>query len=349
LAPFKGEHRWQWQFAENPFGPEAPEHIPVWVAVDDGKVVGQIAVQATQVMIEGAICSAGWIVDVMILPAYRGRGLGNQLYDAVARDVPILLMVTMAPATRRMAERDGAIELGDAWQFSRWVRLRPDDVLRYLLQRLENRSRLLAVARIGCDVFQFHRMFAPLANAALAVRNVARRQPRIGLEIAEVERFGPEIDALWQSVAHHYAALSVRDSRYLNWRFVDCPDLSYRRFVARKGDLVVGYSVLRRTEPVELRLGVIVELFAAPDDTATLGSLLDHAMHHFGSDVASIECVTSHPETAGMLRARGFHRTRTTMATGSFADPVLRDHARSLRGKWLFTKSDHDWDQIHVV
>jgi GNAT superfamily N-acetyltransferase len=343
LAPFKAEHRWRWQFTDGPYRVDA---VPVWIAVDGDKVVGQIAVQPAAVSIDRSIHAAGWIVDVMILPAYRGQRLGHRLHDAVANDVPVLLMLTMAPATRRMAERGGAVNLGDAWQFSRLVRLRPDDVRRYLLRRLEHRPWLREIARVACDPFQFHRVFAPLANAAIAIRDALAERREIGREIAEIDRFGPEIDDLWEAAAPQFDALSVRDSRYLNWRFVDCPDLRYRRFVARAGDRVVGYCVLRRAEPVELRLGVITEIFAAPDDTVTLAALLDYATGHFGADVASIECVTSNMEIARLLRERGFLRTRTTMPTGLFADEGLRAQARRLRGRWLFTKGDHDWDQI---
>jgi GNAT superfamily N-acetyltransferase len=349
LAPFKAEHRWRWQFVENPYRLGPPDRIPVWIAVSGDKVVGQIAVQPAAVMIDRFVHTGGWIVDVMILPAYRGLGFGNRLYDAVALDVPVLLMLTMAPATRRMAERGGAIDIGDAWQFSRWVRLRHDDIRRYLLQRLENYPQLRGIVDFGCDVLLLHRIFAALANLALAIRDAVSRRHEIVRDIAEIERFGPGIDELWQSVAHRFDALSVRDTRYLNWRFGDCPDLRYRRFVAKAGDRIVGYSVLRRAESVELRLGVIADIFAEPDDTDTLTSLLDHALWHFGADVASIECVTSSPEIARLLRARGFFLTRTTTATGTFADEGLRAKARLLCGGWLFAKGDHDWDQIQVA
>lgn len=209
--------------------------------------------------------------------------MGHRLHEAVAQRIEILLLLTMAPATRRMAERGGAINLGEAWQFCRWVRLRPDDVRRYLLQRLGHRPLLRGIARFGCDVLRFHRIFAPLANAAIGIRTTGLRRPATQREIAEIDRFGPEIDQMWQSIGSKYDAVSVRDSQYLNWRLVDCPDLKYRRFVVRTNDLAVGYCVLRRPEPFELRVGVITDIFAAPHDEATLSSILDFAIRYFGA------------------------------------------------------------------
>lgn len=349
LGPFKAEHRWRWQFACCPSRLEPSDGVPVWIAVDGQKLVGQLAVQPVALSIDACVHSAGWIVDVMILPAYRGLHLGHRLHDAAMRDVPVLLMLTMAPATRRMAERGGAVEIGDAWQFSRWVDVWPDDVRRYLERRLAHRPALRAAARLGCDVLQFHRIFAGLSNAAITVRDALARRCEIRRDIAEVDHFERDIDELWRAVGGRFDALTIRDSCYLNWRFVACPDLRYRRFLARSDGRVVGYSVLRRAEPVELRLGVITEVFAAPDDAVTLEALLDHALLFFGADVAAVDCVTSDPGIARLLRARSFHRTRTTTATGAFANEALRARAKRLRGRWLFTKGDHDWDQIQVA
>ena len=349
LAPFKSEHRWRWQHETNLHRIGRPGEIPVWIALDGARVVGQIAVQPARVSIGRREHPAGWIVDVMILPAYRGQGLGHRLHDLVARHVPVLLMLTMAPATRRMAERGGALEIGEAWQFSRWAHLRSDDVRRYLGRRLQYRPAMRDVARLACDQLHLHRMLAPMANMAVSVRDRVAAIPSPGREIVEIGRFGADIDELWHAAAPRFGALTVRDSRYLNWRFVDCPDLRYRRFVARSDGRAVGYCVLRRTEQVELRLGVIADVFAMPDDTVTLAALIDHAIQHFGTDVASIDCVTSNATVARLLRARGFLRTRRTVATGTFADAGLRAQARSLAGTWFFTKGDHDWDQIQVA
>ena len=87
LAPFKGEERWRWQFTNNPYGDHSDEYAPVWIADDAGRVVGQIAVQQGSLEIEGAVHSAGWIVDVIILPSHRGLGLGHRLHAAVASEM----------------------------------------------------------------------------------------------------------------------------------------------------------------------------------------------------------------------------------------------------------------------
>jgi GNAT superfamily N-acetyltransferase len=348
LAPFKGPDRWRWQFVENPFLPNAKGFVPVWVVLDGDDVVGQIAVQATDMQVAGHAHAAGWIVDVMILPAYRGRGLGHLLHQAVAHDVPFLLTLTMAPATRRMAERGGAITLGPTHQFSRWTQLHAGDVRRYLVQRTAHRKRIAQAVRWACGSFAFHHVFALLVDPWLRLRDRFRRRALPSVSIAEVERFGPAIDGLWQKAAAGYPAICPRNSRFLNWRFVDCPQLRYRIFLAYRDGVVVGYSVLRRTTPQELRHGIIVDLFADRRDLTVFRDLISHAVEHFGDEVASVECATSLPEIESILRKSGFFRSRTLAPTVVVSDPALHDEIRSLRNDWFFSKADHDWDQIHL-
>ncbi|MEH2507270.1 GNAT superfamily N-acetyltransferase [Bradyrhizobium sp. AZCC 1578] len=348
LAPFKGPDRWCWQFVENPFRSDGNDLVPVWIALNGDEIVGQIAVQATDAQVAGKIYSAGWIVDVMILPAYRGRGLGHLLHQAVVNDSPLLLTLTMAPATRHMAERGGAITLGPTRQFSRWTRLRADDVQRYLVQRTAHRRRLRKAVRWACEDFAFHRLFALLANRWLSFRDRGVRRTLPIVSMVEVKSFGPEIDNLWQRTAASYPAICPRNSRFLNWRFVNCPQLQYHVFLARRDGAVVGYSVLRRAISEELRHGIIVDLFADRLDLAVFSDMIVHAVEYFGHEVSSVECATSLPELESLLRKNGFFNSRTLAPTVVTSDELLRNKIINLRNDWFFSKADHDWDQIHL-
>lgn len=347
LAGFKGPDRWRWQFVDNPFLPPGGL-LPVWIALDGDEIVGQICVQASQVQINGVVSAAGWVVDVVILPGYRGRKLGHRLYEAVARDVGVLLTLTMAPATRRMAERSGAITLGPAWQFSRWVRVYPNDVQRFVTQRLEHHPNLRKCARLACERLWIHHLAASLMRSFTLLRDVlARKYPR-RRDIVEVTRFEQNIDELWQRAAPGYPALCPRTSEFLNWRFVTCPQLCYRLFVAFRNGVTVGYSVLRRTTQHELRQGIIVDLFADREDRKAFGDLIRHAIDLFAGEVASIECGTSIPEIGADLQQNGFFRSRTLLPTVVVSDVRVRKELARLKHDWFFSKGDHDWDQVHL-
>jgi len=189
-------------------------------------------------------------------------------------------------------------------------------------------------------------MIALLVNPWLNLRDRIYKPAPRSIFIAEVERFGPAIDDLWRRVATGYPAICPRNSQFLNWRFVDCPQLRYRIFHAYRDGVLVGYSVLRRKLPQELRQGVIVDLFADRRDHAVFRNLIWHALEIFGHEVASIECATSLPEIESVLRKCGFFKSRSLAPTVVVADQSLRREISSLRNNWFFSKADHDWDQI---
>jgi GNAT superfamily N-acetyltransferase len=350
-APYKVERRWAWQFLRNPFYDTSEGLAPVWVALDGDRVVGQIAVQAGGLRVEDRQLEAGWIVDVMILPDYRGGGIGHRLHEGAAETVPVLVTLTMAPATRRIAERAGCITLGRVQQFSRWMRLDPDTVRRYVLLRTTNHPRFHALARFACGGLRFHQLLPLVVNPLLRLRDSMRRSRSSpgAAEIRELDAFGGDVDRLWERTRHDFPVIFSRDSRFLNWRFVDAPDLRYRRFAALRDGETVGYVVLRRSEAVELRQGVIVDLYAARDDAATIDDLVRHSVRFFGNDVATIECATSIREYAAAFRRQGFIVTRTERPTCVVADSDLRSRLEQMKDRWFFSKADHDWDQIHLA
>ena len=351
LARYKATPRWTWQFIDNPLGRPQGDEVPVWIALDGDRVVGQIAVQNALLQVDGQTFEAGWAVDIMILGSHRGAGIGHRLHDAVASDVDILMALTMAQASRRMAEKQGRVSLAEVHQLTRWVRLDSASVRRYLLLRTANHHWAQVTARLFCTAFRFDRLFPRLVNPFLRLRDLVKQSRRLpeATTIDEVDCFGQEIDELWDRTRGDYPVIFPRDARFLNWRFVDCPELGYRRFVAKRDGRVVGYVVLRRAEPVELPQGIIVDLFASRRDLQTVDALVRHSLAFFGDHVSAVDCGTSVPEFEGVLRKHGFFRTRAHYPTCVCRDSALRDRLEQLKNDWFFSKGDHDWDQIHLA
>ncbi len=349
LAPWKGAERRSWQLLDNPFRSEHDNMLPIWLALDGAEVVGQIAAVPALLYLDGIERSAGWIVDVMVLASHRGMRLGHRLHDQVAASVPLLVTLTMAPATRRIAERAGCVTLAPTREFIRLVRLDASVVRRYLMVRTEHHPVAQAFARLCCDVLALHRVVAPLVNGYLRlVKRDRPARPRESVEITAVDGFDDEIDQFWNRVRPSYPAIFARDSRFLNWRFADSPGLRYRTYMARRSGECVGYMVLRRSAPQELPAGHIVDFLVSPGDTEAFEVLITHAEQCFGQDVAAISCVTSSPDLEQVLRRLNFRVARTVSATVVCRDAAVRARIEELRNDWYFTKGDHDWDQIHL-
>jgi GNAT superfamily N-acetyltransferase len=78
----------------------------LFVAIGDGRVIGMLSALTTVSTAEGGL--AGWIEDVVVEPAYRGRGIGSRLLDHAvgwARSVGIrrLSLLTDADNARALA------------------------------------------------------------------------------------------------------------------------------------------------------------------------------------------------------------------------------------------------------
>ena len=345
LAPYKGRDRWLWQFIDNPAAGAAGEPS-VWIAVDAEKIVGQIALQRTQIASASRLYPAGWIVDVMVLASHRGLGLGHELYAAIARTGLPLLTLTMAPATRRMANALGAKTLPEVRQWTRIQRPRPLDIVQYLRERTQNRRNW----RIAAEIV---RRCGLTMTAAAALQAASRLRDRLrpvsrGPEIivAPVTRFDASVDRIARSMAASFC-LVPRSADHLNWRYVDCPQLEYQTYIARGGADVVGYLVLRQAERCERRLGFIVDCMAFGDDPKVWHALFAFGIKAF-EDVAAIETAASTPVSESVLRELGFVTTRRLDPTIVCTDATVLEALGSQKN-WFFNKGDHDWDQIHLA
>ena len=84
------------------------------------------------------------------------------------------------------------------------------------------------------------------------------------LQICSTERFESGADELGAELASRFSAVTRRDHRYLNWRYIEAPGRPYLCLCARQGDrwraIVVGRIVRR----LGVRIGAIVELLGEP-------------------------------------------------------------------------------------
>ncbi|MGB0440449.1 MAG: GNAT family N-acetyltransferase, partial [Paracoccaceae bacterium] len=257
-APFKHAARHAWQYEENPYHP-APDSDPsIWLALDGAKVVGEIAVQDGMLWVAGAPLPAGWIVDVMVHPEYRGLGLSHKIHDAVMQDRGVLITLTMAAATRRVAERANCLTLGPTHQFILPRRLSARTVRRFLAYRADTSKAARARLLRGFNATGI----GPLMVAALGRLVAGWRRMRVpkglpaGCRIVEVARFEPSLNHLWEGARGEFPAIFERSVEFLNWRFVDVPELVYRRFVLEQDGVPRGYLVTRVGVEQELPLGV---------------------------------------------------------------------------------------------
>lgn len=252
---------YRWMYQANPAG-----RAIVHSARHQEKVVSSFAVAPKKVQVEGREMVVGKTMDMFTDPAYQGKGLIKQCTNAVFEEAKAAGIhgwyVTPSPNSYPIFK--------GKWGY------REDLQLVY-------RSRILDFSRVLPAAVK-PALLGRLAGSIVgtATRLLPHSPVRLpdGYEAHELQRFGPEVDALWTKVAGDYRVALVRDSKYLNWRYVDNPD-SYRTYGLRLGGELVGLVVLTTTVRRGIDVGEIMDFVCAAADRTTFRLLIRLALDDF--------------------------------------------------------------------
>lgn len=340
--------RWPWQFLNNPF--DQKETIPLYIAMDGEDVVGITSGIPMMLKVGNEIHQAEWSCELMVDPKYRGQGLGLGLTKAHAENTPIFIAVRMAPSTRYIEGKIGCVSFNPLWVYVRFAGVTRRAVFEYLRMRTARRARLNALASLGCRIFRADVVVAGLLNAYRILSQTMKPFPKVEqTEICEVDRFGLEVDRLWEVAKQKYGVIVKRDHVFLNWKALDHPYLGYRGFQAWRDGKVTGYSILRFSDPEEPSVGHIIDLFADRDDKESLYALIQHAIGLFGKERAVLQCETTIPEFEQALKRYAFHKVGSIVPTYRCLDPEMNRELDRRKSEWFITRIDQDLDQLRPM
>ncbi len=163
------------------------------------------------------------------------------------------------------------------------------------------------------------------------------------LTVQQVDRYGPDVDALWASLRGELELATVRDSVYLNWRYSDRPDARYRLFECReratgklRGICVYGVSDWMRPNT-----GYIVDWLAPVADADATVAMLARCERQVVEDgVHVLATHFSHVDA----RFLGFQRLGFQVIGNSYFIVVVTKRFDTLliRDKWYVTLGDSD-------
>ncbi|HUP25686.1 MAG TPA: GNAT family N-acetyltransferase [Thermoanaerobaculia bacterium] len=239
------EH-WQWKYQQNPYG---NERVSLAVA-PDGELVGQYCAYPVRLYrSDGGSSEIHQVGDTMTAPGVRGVGRG-----------PTSLLVRMARhfyaahCVERVAFNYG-FNTGNIQQLS--IRF----VDAHKVTEVTYRERTVG-ARPTAGASWLHRL------SGLRVR-----------EVGDPAELDDRFDELYARCRGRYGALVERDSRYLRWRYLERPDVSYRFLRVERRRRLVGWGVFAQRGS-QLVWG---DALFDPDHVATAGSLLDTAIDAVGA------------------------------------------------------------------
>ncbi|HKB16005.1 MAG TPA: GNAT family N-acetyltransferase [Planctomycetota bacterium] len=299
---------WRWKFRDNPCGNRI-----VLAVTEGGEIVAHYAALPVRAMFRGGPVTFHQGIDSMADPRFRrlafARGEGGERGPSL-----------FAQAGRRLIERWGlsgidkfgyGLPIPIAWRIGReWMGY---EVIRTLL---------LLFAEVGKE---------------------DRGAGAGEITVEEVADIPSETDLLWERARPEWEAASVRDARYLRWRYVEHPDLRYRIALARgaEGGLR-GLAVYRRGEFSDRDQGLLVEWLVPRGEEEAARALLSWARACARPETDRLAAVF--PETSPwflFLQKEGFlvEGTKYILVGRNYHGP---EDATWFRKNWYFTLGDFD-------
>lgn len=321
--------RWDWMFLRS--AERVTEPVGLWIYQDDIGIQAQRGAIMVRLQCGSVETVAGWLVDTVVLPHLRGRGVGDRLIARATRDLRVGLSLGQTAQIRSLQDRHGwrpvvsmrswCVVLDAREAFRGRIR---NNVVRALL------ARAGSAWRAACHVF------------------VGRDGAK---EVRRVERFSEVHDQLWERARPHFGCLVVRDASYLNWKYVEQPGSPVQRLSVVDGaGAVRGICVWTVHEADGLHAyarGWILDLIADPTRTDDLRDILDAVIddaRRQGVAVLEFDVYGRHVEA--YLRRTGWiagSKTRHLRVAAPDAPEAITSAVFDSRA-WYLTRGDSDGD-----
>jgi hypothetical protein len=329
--------RWEWQYLRNPNSGGTPR---IWIARENGIVVGQYATMPVRLQAGGREICASWGMDVMVAPERQRQGLGEVLFRTWDENVGASLGLGLSEASYRLFKK------------LRWPDVGP---VACLVKPLTRRA-----VRRPTWPMPINRLVS--AVSLPFIRLVARSRPVEG-DIQTTRRFDDGFNTLWETIAPKFDLAVRRDAAYLNWKYSEPPHVRYN-IVAVRGTVAPrdrttalstgtvarvprGYAVYRHAREPRGRVTLLVDFLTDPDDVEGFRALLrwiDAEAREADSD--KIRVFAMHAGFRRLLRKAGYFQVKSTMEFVAKINAIPADKTfYDNTDRWHVTLGDSDQDR----
>ncbi len=253
---------WNWMYMNNPIGDSK-----IWVADHNGKIVGSRSVFLVKIKIGNETIMASQNSGLMTHPNYRRQGIFSTLekksFDQLKGDGIGITYSFPSSMSYPIYMKSGLFFNIHALQ----TMIRPFNLENILKRRIKNKFLLKIYAVIG---YLFINMFYR-----------TKKPPEVDdLTISQISSFDDRINDFWKKISNDYEIMVIRNKEYLNWRYVDVPNVEYTIYLAEERGEICGYIVLGCAEQDQLS-GHIMDIIGPLNRPEIIHSLLSEAIKYF--------------------------------------------------------------------
>lgn len=319
---------WNWKYFQNPNG----EHM-MYLALDGGRVVGEVGSIAAKIKCGDSSYPASQTCDITVLPEYQKGGTFLKLYklsneEHVQRDI-LTCYGFSVPVTLKISSK--LLKFQPVCPVMRWV------LILNPIPFLHKKFKMPIVAKAAGSIGRF------FINLRI------KRLYRIPEEkIIEIHFFDERFDRFWEERKKDYEIMLVRDSTYLNWRYIDHPARRYKVVAYLLDGKIKGFIVFT-TGVDEVRRGIIMDIMVDPSEKKAVDYLLSAAIKFFYKE-ATDAVVLWLPEHASLVRdikKWGFVRCETQH---NLIARIVQQEEKRVNPEyimnpdnWYFTMGDSDY------
>jgi len=317
---------WRWKYFENPCGFHQTN-----VAMEGDECVGIMGAVPIKVIINNTVFFANQGVDIVVSPKHRKNRTFFRLEKA---------------ATRLCLEYHSVF----TYAFS------VEDTYRLFtkLLRFQGVSPVFNMNKIINPtpyIQRYLKFKIPSEILGGLFKNVIKRilsksvAPPKGLRVFDITYFDQRFDDLWSHEAPKYGIAIVRDSEYLNWRYIENPS-PYKIIAVGSDESIEGFVVIKSADEIGLRRGRIVDFLIRDNRPAVMDTLFSTAIKHLiDEDVDVITCwLIGSEEIHAALKKKRFIKRKTNhdlmirTYSDKFSNEFLADESR-----WYMTMGDSDY------
>lgn len=278
---------WHWKFVD------FTDADPIIIVTElDGKIVGHAACLKIPGFYHNKLIRMGERVDIMVHPDYQGRGIYKNIVlrmieESRTHKIDVLYGFPAEKAKDVFLKTAGGDDLG-------------------------NIPRFLAVQRPGALIgTKLPALAKPAKLIDSAYSRLLKRKSRYLLKEYTAHDSGI-IDELYNRFAPSYPMHAIRDSAYIERRFLAHPTRDYQVFVIMDGEEAIGFTAcLTEKKDNGSTTATIVDLWAQRD-IALLTGILRAIRNNSDADIINCWAVNDSERYIALKKA-GFHHINSPM------------------------------------